>query len=321
MSKLENKLFSELTNKAGFYIKDYYSEYLKKNKWIAIMEKEEFIYAVIVCKDNESDFIYNESINFLSKLYLKSISLNIVISSVEDYDNLIQKNYNKVIYSEKEKQVVYSDSSCKPLVSIINYSKEDEKYSKKFKDNIVTNLLVGINILIYILTVVVSKSIYNIDSYTLVEFGAKMNYLINNGQPWRLITCAFLHGGLAHIGINMYSLKVIGEEVEYAYGKARYIIIYLVSSLGGSLFSYLFNPESISVGASGAIFGLLGAMIAFGIKHKDRIGKEYVINLFKVVVINIIIGVTLSNIDNSSHIGGIIFGFLIALILGNKKLY
>ena len=95
------------------------------------MEKEEFIYAVIVCKDNESDFIYNESINFLSKLYLKSISLNIVISSVEDYGNLIQKNYNKVIYSEKEKQVVYSDSSCKPLVSIINYSKEDEKYSKK----------------------------------------------------------------------------------------------------------------------------------------------------------------------------------------------
>ena len=132
MSKLENKLFSELTNKAGFYIKDYYSEYLKKNKWIAIMEKEEFIYAVIVCKDNESDFIYNESINFLSKLYLKSISLNIVINSVEDYDNLIQKNYNKVIYSEKEKQVVYSDSSCKPLVSIINYSKEDEEYSKKF---------------------------------------------------------------------------------------------------------------------------------------------------------------------------------------------
>ena len=118
----------------------------------------------------------------------------------------------------------------------------------------------------------------------------------------------------------MYSLKIIGEEVEYVYGKVKYIAIYLISALGGSVFSYLFNADSISVGASGAIFGLLGAMIVFGISHKDKIGKAYIINLFKVVLINIFIGVTISNIDNSAHIGGLLFGIISAFLLKNKKI-
>ena len=130
MNKLENVLFSELTKQAGFYIKDYYSDFLKENKWIAIMENEDFIYAVVVCKNNESDFVYYEAMNFLGKIYSKRISLNIVICTTENYESLIQQTYNKLIYSEKEKQVVYSDNSCKPLVSILNYSIEKEKSDK-----------------------------------------------------------------------------------------------------------------------------------------------------------------------------------------------
>ena len=143
--------------------------------------------------------------------------------------------------------------------------------------------------------------------------------LIKNGQPWRLITCAFLHGGLAHIAFNMYALKIIGAEVEYAFGKVKYIIIYLISAIGSSIFSYMFNPASISVGASGAIFGLFGAMIIFGIRNKNKIGKEYIINLAQVVIVNIIIGIILSNIDNSAHMGGLVFGAISALILKSKK--
>ena len=322
MDKLENILFGELTKQAGFYIKDYYSETLKENKWISIMENEDFIYATVVCKNNESDFVYYEAMNFLGKLYSKKISLNIVICTPGNYESLIHQPYNKLIYSEREKQVVYSDNSCKPLVSILNYSIEKEKLNKpkvKYKESLVTYILICINILIFILTSFLSKNIYNIDSYTLIALGAKVNVLINNGQPWRLITCAFLHGGLAHIAFNMYALKIIGSEVEYVYGKVKYISIYLISALGGSVFSYLFNADSISVGASGAIFGLLGAMIIFGIRHKNKIGKAYIMNLFKVLLINIFIGVTLSNIDNGAHIGGLVFGCISALVMRDKK--
>ena len=277
MNKLENILFGELTKQAGFYIKDYYSETLKENKWIAIMENEDFIYATVVCKNNESDFVYYEAMSFLKKTYAKKISLNIVICTGDNYESLIHQPYNKLIYSEKEKQVVYSDNSCKPLVSILNNSKQKEiKKKLKYKDNLITYILIAINVLIYLLTAIISRNIYDIDSYTLLVFGAKVNELINNGQPWRLITCAFLHGGLAHIAFNMYALKIIGSEVEYAYGKVKYIGIYLISAIGASLFSYIFNSDSISVGASGAIFGLFGAMLMFGIENRDRIGKEYV---------------------------------------------
>ena len=322
MNKLEEKLFSELVNKSGFYIKDYFSKCLKLDKWIAILENNDFIYAVITCNQNESEFIFEEVRQFLLTNYSKKISLNMVIYSECDYEKLKNKNFNKLIYSIKEEQVVYSDESCKPLVSIINScNKEKKSKVEDIKDNLITYILILINILIYIITCIVSKNIYNIDSYTLVELGAKINYLINNGQPWRLITSAFLHGGLSHIIFNMYSLKIIGEEVEYFYGKIKYISIYLISALGGSIFSYIFNSDSISVGASGAIFGLLGAMITFGIRHKDKIGKNYIINLFKVVLINIFIGVTISNIDNSAHIGGLIFGIISAFLLRDKKRY
>ncbi|WP_195987316.1 rhomboid family intramembrane serine protease [Clostridium sp. D53t1_180928_C8] len=322
MNKLEDVLFGQLTKQGEFYIKDYYSDFLKEKKWIAIMESEDFIYAVVVSNSYKSDFIYYEAISFLGKMYSKKISLNMVIYVTDNYESLINQNYNKVIYSEKEKQVVYSDSSCKPLVSILNYSMENKVKEKlKYKESIVTYILICINILIFIVTAFMSKNIQNIDSYTLVQLGAKVNVLIDHGQPWRLITCAFLHGGLAHIAFNMYALKIIGSEVEYVYGKIKYIVIYLISALGGSIFSYLFNSDSISVGASGAIFGLLGAMIIFGIKHKDKVGKGYIINLLKVLLINIFIGVTLSNIDNGAHIGGLIFGGVSALMLKDRKIY
>ena len=300
MNKLEKFLFSELTNQSEFYIKDYHSKFLNDNKWIAIMENKDFIYAVVVCKSSESNFIYSEVIHFLENLYLMKVSLNIVVYGEENYEELIQQPYNKLIYSEKEKS---------------------NDFKLKYKECFVTYILICVNILIFIITVFSSKNIYNIDSYTLINFGAKVNVLINNGQPWRLITCAFLHGGLAHIAFNMYALKIIGSEVEYVYGKIKYLAIYLISALGGSIFSYLFNANSISVGASGAIFGLLGAMIIFGIRNKNKIGKAYILNLFKVLLINIFIGVTISNIDNGAHMGGLIFGGISASLINNKKIY
>ena len=298
MNKLEKGLFENLTQNSGFYIKDYY--------------------AVIVCKYNDCDFEYEEAKVFLEKNYFKKISLNVVIYATKEAESFINKGFNKIIYSKDKKQVVYSDNSCKPLVYIIDSLTKNNKKTK-YKDSLITNILIGINVLMYLITALVSKNLLDINSLTLLSFGAKLNVLIDRGQVWRLLTCAFLHGGLLHITFNMYALKIIGAEVEYAFGKVKYIIIYLISAIGSSIFSYMFNPASISVGASGAIFGLFGAMIIFGIRNKNKIGKEYIINLAQVVIVNIIIGIILSNIDNSAHMGGLVFGAISALILKSKK--
>jgi len=314
MNKLEKGLFENLTQNSGFYIKDYYSEYLNSSKWMAILENNDFVYAVIVCKYNDCDFEYEEAKVFLEKNYFKKISLNVVIYATKEAESFINKGFNKIIYSKDKKQVVYSDNSCKPLVYIIDSLTKNNKKTK-YKDSLITNILIGINVLMYLITALVSKNLLDINSLTLLSFGAKLNVLIDRGQVWRLLTCAFLHGGLLHITFNMYALKIIGAEVEYAFGKVKYIIIYLISAIGSSMF----NPASISVGASGAIFGLFGAMIIFGIRNKNKIGKEYIINLAQVVIVNIIIGIILSNIDNSAHMGGLVFGAISALILKSKK--
>lgn len=322
MKKLEQEIFNVLTSQLGFYIKEYYSNFLDKKNWVAVLEKESFVYAVVVSDDASCDYVYNESTKYLEEIFSKKVKVNVLIyTDKENYYNFIEKPYDKAIYLSNKTQVVYSDESCKLLVNIVEHLKKKKEVKKNsFKDNIVTYSLITINILIFIITIIKSKSIYDIDTYTLVLMGAKVNELINCGQVWRLITCTFLHGGLAHIAFNMYALKIIGSEVEFAYGKKKYILIYLFSALGGSIFSYIFSPKSISVGASGAIFGLFGAMLIFGLKNKHRIGKGYVINLFKVIIINIFIGVTISNIDNAGHIGGLLLGAIMALIVKNKKI-
>ena len=322
MKSFEKEIFNVLTSQLGFYIKDYYSGFLGKKSWVAILEKETFIYAVVVADDNYCDYAYSEANNYLNENFSKTATVNVLIcTDKENYYGFTVRPYNKAIYLSNKMQVVYSDESCKPLANIAEHiKKKNEVKRNSFKDNIVTYSLIIINILIFIITIIVSKNIYDIDVYTLVIMGAKVNELINHGQVWRLITCTFLHGGLAHIAFNMYALKIIGSEVEFAYGKIKYILIYLFSALGGSIFSYIFSPNSISVGASGAIFGLFGAMLVFGVKNRHRIGKNYVINLFKVVIINIFIGVTISNIDNAGHIGGLVAGGIIALLVKNKKL-
>ena len=98
MNKLEKGLFENLTQNSGFYIKDYYSEYLNSSKWMAILENNDFVYAVIVCKYNDCDFEYEEAKVFLEKNYFKKISLNVVIYATKEAESFINKGFNKIIY-------------------------------------------------------------------------------------------------------------------------------------------------------------------------------------------------------------------------------
>ena len=318
MDKFEKKLFNTLVSKAGFYIRSFYSESLKKEQWIAILENESMLYSIIIAENSYNVSLYDETYKYLKSLYNKNIVINEIVTIEGSYD--YYEHDNMLIYSLIDKKVVYSSSSCKLLIPIINeIDTKKKRNNKRDKYMMLTNILIAINLLVFLISAWISKNIFNIDIYTLIIMGAKVNSLIDKGQVWRLITCAFLHGGLIHIFFNMYALKILGPEIEYVYGKIKYLVIYLLSAIAASIFSYIFGPQSVSVGASGAIFGLFGAMLIFGIKHRKQMGKAYMMNILQVIFVNVIIGISSSNIDNAAHFGGLIVGALIALLLGERR--
>lgn len=318
MDKFEKKLFNTLVSKAGFYIRSFYSESLKKEQWIAILENESMLYSIIIAENSYNVSLYDETYKYLKSLYNKNIVINEIVTIEGSYD--YYEHDNMLIYSLRDKKVVYSSNSCKLLIPIINEMDITKKRNnKRDKYMMLTNILIAINLLVFLISAWISKNIFDIDIYTLIIMGAKVNSLIDKGQVWRLITCAFLHGGLIHIFFNMYALKILGPEIEYVYGKVKYLVIYLLSAIAASIFSYIFGPQSVSVGASGAIFGLFGAMLIFGIKHRKQMGKAYMMNILQVIFVNVIIGISSSNIDNAAHFGGLIVGALIALLLGERR--
>ena len=318
MDKFEKKFFNTLVSKSGFYIRSFYSESLKKEQWIAILENESMLYSIIIAENSYNVSLYDETYKYLKSLYNKNIVINEIVTIEGSYD--YYEHDNMLIYSLRDKKVVYSSNSCKLLIPIINEMDITKKTNnKRDKYMMLTNILIAINLLVFLISAWISKNIFNIDIYTLIIMGAKVNSLIDKGQVWRLITCAFLHGGLIHIFFNMYALKILGPEIEYVYGKIKYLVIYLLSAIAASIFSYIFGPQSVSVGASGAIFGLFGAMLIFGIKHRKQMGKAYMMNILQVIFVNVIIGISSRNIDNAAHFGGLIVGALIALLLGERR--
>ena len=143
------------------------------------------------------------------------------------------------------------------------------------------------------------------------EYTALYGPLVQSGEYWRLFTVALVHGGLTHLFFNMFSLLVLGNPVEAAFGKARFLVIFLVSLLTGSLASiYLNSGPHVSVGASGAIFGLFGAFIAM-----RKIISEGVRDIYVIVGLNFALGFILGGVDWRAHLGGLVGGYLTTAIL------
>ena len=148
---------------------------------------------------------------------------------------------------------------------------------------------------------------------TLIANFALFAPSVANGKWWLLITAGFLHGSIIHLLFNVYILWVLGSQLENIVGKTKFIMIYFGSLLGGSLASYLFSPfGSYSIGASGAIFGLMGAMLVVGRKRNLDISQ-----ITTLVVINVVIGFVLSGIDWRAHLGGLAAGAFITWVLIN----
>lgn len=184
---------------------------------------------------------------------------------------------------------------------------------KNFK---LTYVIIGINVSIFILLFFIDKSL-SFSPKTLLQFGAKYNPMIASGQYYRLITSMFLHSDITHLLFNMYALNILGQNVEFVYGKLKFIIIYLIAGIFGSLGSFILS-QSIAVGASGAIFGLLGAYLYLYISRPKAFSGKYIKSLLTIIGINLLLGIIIPNIDNWAHIWGLIGGFIISWAIGIK---
>ncbi len=196
------------------------------------------------------------------------------------------------------------------------------------KPRVVYALLV-INVLMYGLTLLLTYLRQNAvdprfgDAFTMVlyDLGAKYGPAIDAGQYWRFVTPIFLHGGLVHLGFNSYALYVLGPETERVYGSLRFLAIYMLAGLAGSIASYIHSPD-LSIGASGAIFGLIGALAAFFYTARSLLGAEasrqQITQLISLAAINIVIGLSVTAVDNAAHLGGLAAGALSGFVLAPR---
>jgi membrane associated rhomboid family serine protease len=173
-----------------------------------------------------------------------------------------------------------------------------------------TYVLMGLVIAVWLAMLLAGGS-QNSDVLRL--FGANDGVLILRGQTWRLFTSMFVHVSLAHLFFNTYALYIFGLEMERLYGPDRFIIIYILSGLFGSLVSFASRgPYVLSAGASGAIFGIVGMNLAFFLTHRHTFGsfgRSRIMNTLVIIGINLFLGFSIPNIDNLAHLGGLVSGF------------
>jgi membrane associated rhomboid family serine protease len=176
---------------------------------------------------------------------------------------------------------------------------------------LVTKMLIGINVLVFLWQVGSGGTLSDPDGYPYVH-GALNGYLVADGEWWRLFTSMFLHGSVIHLGLNMLFLWWIGAPVEQALGRARYALVYLVGGLSGSTGALLLtNPEAVTVGASGALFGILGAAFVFERQRNYVLGG----GALTIIVLNLAFTFAVPGISIGGHLGGLAGGALSALAL------
>lgn len=256
----------------------------------------------------------DSDIKFLDNKNIDCISLNDE-SDLKKYKNVVE------IFPDINKKMDFTEDGFQLFLRLtgdINKKNKEsaEKMDEVFKKKIpyVTIGLLLINTIVFILMYFMGNEDNYIENYSVWGYG-----IVKDHEFYRLITGTFLHGGIEHYIFNMYSLYIIGSQMESFLGRWKYLGVYLYSALIGSLFSIIFNGMIPSVGASGAIFGLLGSLIYFGYHYRVYLGTVIKSQIIPILAINLVIGF-LSNgrIDNYAHIGGLIGGVLGTMALGVK---
>ena len=262
-----------------------------------------------------------------------NVSDRVKVESEKNIDNIFVKDIDEIkknkeineVFPNMKNDLYQSKNSLDLLLNVTNdinkkTETDNKKYEKIFsrKKILITYIIIAICILMYIITVLMG-----LNNMNLLILGANNIELLKHGQVYRLITYGFLHGSIIHLISNMYCLYVIGSQVENNLDKKRFLTIYFISMITGGLLSALFN-DGISIGASGAIFGLLGALLYFGFHFRLYLSEALKTRIIPVIILNLIIGFAVPGIDVACHIGGLIGGFLSAMMVGipdidNKK--
>ena len=179
----------------------------------------------------------------------------------------------------------------------------------------VTRALVAINVLVFALLAVVSRNLTQIPSDLLIRMGGNFAPLVQQGETWRFFTALFLHGGLLHVGLNMLALHQAGQVVERLFGRVGFLSIYLIAGLLGNAASLWWKPGPVSVGASGAIFGVYGALLAYLLRQRGSVPVEVFREMrsgtLGFIGYSLFAGFSIPGIDNAAHLGGLVGGMLL----------
>ena len=243
------------------------------------------------------------------------------ITAVEVHEDAdVKKNkLLKSIFPDLSRKLKFSEEGIELFVKVTNdindhNKKDQEKVADVFspKKPVVTYVLIIINLFIFLFPMFYgnAEQVYNL----FASYGP----FVKMGEYYRLLTAAFLHANIAHLIFNMYALWIIGMQLESFIGRWRYLVVYLFSAITGSLLSVIVTPDAVSVGASGAIFGLLGALLYFGYHYRVYLGTVIKSQIIPLIVINLLLGFMVPGIDNAAHIGGLIGGALIMIGVGVK---
>lgn len=253
---------------------------------------------------------------------LKSTKLNYPVR-VKNEKSLAKEDIIKKYFPDMPGKLKFTEEGAKLYEKINNdilrkNLDSSEKINDLFrpKKPIVTYILMAMTTIVLILMYMFGNgSVDSMDVKTLYLFGG----LIKNGSPIRLITSIFLHIGLIHFIMNVWSLNILGKQVERFYGHIKTLIIFIYSGVVGNLLSViLMNDNTISAGASGAIFGLMGALLYFSLNQRTYMGEALKNEILPVIIINLFASFIVPGINVFAHLGGLIGGIIISTFLGIK---
>ena len=180
-----------------------------------------------------------------------------------------------------------------------------------------TNVLIAVNVLVFLWEYGTGTFWGTSQQQSLALYdhgGLYGKAVLLDGQWWRIVTGAFLHGEIAHIALNMFALFQVGRFVEMLYGKLRFALIYAIALVGSGLAVVYLTPDEVTIGASGAIFGLFGALVAVGVRMGPR-GRSLITQVLPIIVINLVFTFAFPGISWAAHVGGLITGFVAGYLL------
>ena len=292
--------------------------------------------------DEQYDFDVFKTKRILKKIKKKTFSFNVNVMSffldmgdnvtkdinsdsklmgikISDESDIDKNDIVRELFPDLSKKLVYNEEGIELFAKITNdinehNIKDAQRVEKVFKNKgpYITYILIAINVLLFLVPLLLGQYDYIINAFCIHGPSIRV------GEYYRLFTGIFLHGSIMHLFFNMYALYVIGSQIENYFGKIKYLIIYLFSGIMGALFSMIFGGNVASIGASGAIFGLMGSLLYFGYHYRVYLGNVLKTQLIPLILFNLVLGFILPGVDNFAHIGGLIGGVLITKSVGVK---